>query len=218
VSDLLRLGSPADAGAFLARVVRVDPAALVRIKPYGDGAIALWAWLNVGALGVRVVSGTGPADAVVAASALLDGLDALGTLGTLGGEVTLPPRRDTEWRGPLPGTGFRRLDELPADVVGRLAVAGEQTFRDAVAAGAGRSRSGARALTDAVLDHVAVVVTGPDGEAADVPQRGVQTLSSLGFLGADPVTVDVTVAWLRLAGTYGAVYLRRGAGLGLSLG
>jgi hypothetical protein len=209
MSELLRLGSPADAGAFLARVVRVDPAALVRVRPYGDGTVALWAWLNVRALGVRVVPGTGPEDAVVAASALLD---------VLGPEVVLPPRRDTEWRGPLPGAGFRRLDELPADVVSRLAVAGERTFREAVAAGAGRSRSGARALTDGVLDHIAGVVTGPDGEAADLPQRAVQTLSSLGFLGADPVAVDVTGAWLRLVGTYGAVYLRRGAGLGLSLG
>jgi hypothetical protein len=129
--------------------------------------------------------------------------------------VVLPPRRDAEWRGPLPGPGFRRLDVLPPDAVERLAVAGERTFKEAVAAGAGRSRSGARALTDAVLDHVAVAVTGPGDESADVPQRAVQTLVSLGFLGPDPVAVDVTAAWLRLVGTYGAVHLRRGTGLGV---
>jgi hypothetical protein len=150
------------------------------------------------------VVGTGPRDAVVAASALQDA--------PLGVEVPLPPRRDAEWRGPLPGTGFRRLDELPADVVARLAAAGERTFREAAA---GRSRSGARAVTDAVLDHVAVAVTGPGAETADVPQRAVQALSSLGFVGTDPVAVDVTAAWLRLVGTYGAVHLRRGTGLGV---
>jgi hypothetical protein len=206
VTETLRVESPADAGAFLARVVRVDPAALVRLRPHGADAVGLWAWLNVEVLAVRVVAGVGPADAVVAASALLERLSA---------EVELPARRDTEWRGPLPGAGFRRLDVLPADVVTRLATAGERTFKEALAAGAGRSRSGARALTDAVLDHVAVAVTGPGAETADVPQRAVQALSSLGFLGADPVAVDVAGPWLRLAGTYGAVYLRRGTGLGL---
>jgi hypothetical protein len=203
VTAALTLGSPADAGAFLARVVRLDPAALVRVRS-GQDAVALWAWLNVDVLAVRVVAGTGPGDAVVGAAALLD---------VLGPVVPLPARRDTDWRGPLPGTGFRRLDELPAEVVTRLAAAGERTFRAAVAAGAGRSRSGARALTDAVLDHVAVAVTGPAGERADVPQRAVQTMSSLGFVGGGPVAVDVTPAWLRLAGTYGAVHLRRGGGL-----
>jgi hypothetical protein len=206
VSEVLRLGAVADAGAFLARVVRLDPQALVRLRPYGEDSVALWTWLNVGVLAVRVVPGTGPVDAVVPASGLLDGLAS---------DVALPPRRDAEWRGPLPGTGFRRLDVLPPEVVERLAVAGERTFREAVAAGAGRSRSGARALTEAVLDHVAVAVTGPGDEAADVPQRAVQTLVSLGFLGPDPVAVDVTAAWLRLAGTYGAVHLRRGAELGV---
>jgi hypothetical protein len=204
----LSLTSPRDAGAFLARVVRLDPAALVRLRTHGPDAVALWTWLPQGVLAVRVVPGSAPADAVVGATALLE---------ILGDEVPLPPRRDAEWRGPVPGTGFRRLDEVPADVMGSLAAAGERTFREAVASGAGRSRSGARALTDAVLDHVAVAVTGPSGETVDVPQRVVQALSSLGFLGDEPVAVDVTDSWLRLAGTFGAVHLRRGNGLVLSL-
>lgn len=226
MTEPLRLGAVADAGAFLARVVRLDPQALVRLRPYGDGSVALWTWLNVGVLAVRVVPGTGPADAVVSASGLLDALASEAVVpgavvpgvvvpGAVVPGVVLPPRRDAEWRGPLPGPGFRRLDVLPPDAVERLAVAGERTFKEAVAAGAGRSRSGARALTDAVLDHVAVAVTGPGDESADVPQRAVQTLVSLGFLGPDPVAVDVTAAWLRLVGTYGAVHLRRGTGLGV---
>jgi hypothetical protein len=221
VTEPLRLGAVADAGAFLARVVRLDPQALVRLRPYGDGSVALWTWLNVGVLAVRVVPGTGPADVVVSASGLLDALASEAVVpgavvpGAVVPGVVLPPRRDAEWRGPLPGPGFRRLDVLPPDAVERLAVAGERTFKEAVAAGAGRSRSGARALTDAVLDHVAVAVTGPGDESADVPQRAVQTLVSLGFLGPDPVAVDVTAAWLRLVGTYGAVHLRRGTGLGV---
>ncbi|HEV7823389.1 MAG TPA: hypothetical protein VGP02_00615 [Mycobacteriales bacterium] len=221
MTEPLRLGAVADAGAFLARVVRLDPQALVRLRPYGDGSVALWTWLNVGVLAVRVVPGTGPADVVVSASGLLDALASEAVVpgavvpGAVVPGVVLPPRRDAEWRGPLPGPGFRRLDVLPPDAVERLAVAGERTFKEAVAAGAGRSRSGARALTDAVLDHVAVAVTGPGDESADVPQRAVQTLVSLGFLGPDPVAVDVTAAWLRLVGTYGAVHLRRGTGLGV---
>jgi hypothetical protein len=235
VTERLLLRSPADAGAFLARVVRLDPAALIRVRPYGEGTVALWTWLGVGALAVRVVPGTGPGDAVVAASALLDaiGADVPGPdVDDGGADIALPPRRDGEWRGPLPGRGFRRLDELPAHVVANLAAAGERTFREAAA---GRSRSGARAVTDAVLDHVAVAVTGPADpsgpatrpetgngtatqpgtETAEVPQRAIQALTSLGFLGTDSVAVDVTAAWLRLVGTYGAVHLRRGTGLGV---
>ena len=50
----------ADAGAFLARLVRLDPAALVRLRPApGPGRTALWALLPCGVLVTRTVAGTG---------------------------------------------------------------------------------------------------------------------------------------------------------------
>jgi hypothetical protein len=60
----------ADAGAFLARVVRLDPSALVRLR-CADGRVVLWSWLPLEVLAVRAVRGDGPADVTVGASALL---------------------------------------------------------------------------------------------------------------------------------------------------
>jgi hypothetical protein len=196
-----------DAGFFLSRVLRYDPEALVRIRHHEAGAVALWAWLPVGVLAARGLPGEVGADAVTRAAWLVDRLTDQGQ------RLELTDRRDAQWRGPLPAGGFRRLDAVPADVLAGLAAAGERTFAE-VAAGV-TSSSGSRAVGEAVLDHIALTVT--DGvDAAEVPQRLVQSLAALRFLGADDVGVDVTPAWLRLSATHGAVHLRRGPSLGLS--
>ncbi|MEV1145759.1 hypothetical protein AB0I76_19075, partial [Micromonospora sp. NPDC049799] len=85
----------ADAGAFLARLVRLDRAAVVRLRPGATpGRTALWARLPWGVLVVRTVAGEGPGDATVAAGDLLAELAA--------GGPGLPPRHDAQWRWPLP--------------------------------------------------------------------------------------------------------------------
>ncbi|MER6593311.1 hypothetical protein ABT214_15950, partial [Micromonospora purpureochromogenes] len=57
------LDGVADAGAFLARLVRFDPATVVRLRPVaGAGRTALWARLPWDVLVVRTVAGVGPGD------------------------------------------------------------------------------------------------------------------------------------------------------------
>jgi len=202
---VLAFASPsdrADAGAFLARVVRLDPAALVRLRSAG-GRVALWSWLPLEVLVTRVVRGDGPAEATVAATALLDLVAGTGGVPAAGGSVSLPPRRDTDWPGALPPeAGVRELDEIPADVVRKLLTAGERTFREASVG------ADPRAVGDALLDHEVLTVSA-GGASATVPLRLLLGLARMGFLGDDPLRIGLAGGWVRAAASYGVAYRRR---------
>ncbi|NYT92710.1 hypothetical protein [Salinispora sp. H7-4] len=200
----------ADAGAFLARLVRLDRGALVRLRPAsGPERTALWARLPWGVLVVHTVAGRGPGDATVSASGLLAEL-------TAGGSA-LPVRRDAQWRWPLPPPASRRVETLPAAELRRVAEAAAAALRDAAAGRGVEGRAlGERVLRDALLDHVPVVVTPDDAPTTpvEVPQRLVQGLVRMGFLGAPEapggvVQVRAVGQWVGLVGPYGAVWLQR---------
>ncbi|RKN54607.1 hypothetical protein D7193_16770 [Micromonospora costi] len=207
----------ADAGAFLARLVRLDPGAPVRLRPAGSDRTALWARLPWNVLVVRTVTGRGPGDVAVAAAELLAELERSG--------AGLPPRRDAQWRWPLPPAASRPVETLPADELWRISRAAAGTLRTASEHGVGGRAVGQRALRDALLDHVAVVVTpdDPPGPPVEVPQRLVQGLVRMGFLGppdgprtATDVQVRVAGRWVGLVGPYGAAWLQKGSDLGLT--
>lgn len=205
----------ADAGAFLARLVRLEPAALVRLRPAGTpGRTALWARLPWGVLAVRTVAGSGAGDVTVAAGQLLAELAA--------GRTALPAGRDAQWRWPLPPASSRPVEVLPGREVRRLAEAAAGTLREAAAHGVAGRAVGQRALRDALLDHVAVVVT-PDDEPdrpVEVTQRMVQGVIRMGFLGPadgspgiDEIRVRVAGRWVALVGPYGAVWSQKATDL-----
>ena len=200
----------ADAGAFLARLVRLDPASLVRLRSTGvdspDGPrTALWAVLPWEVLVTREVAGSGPADATVSAADLLDRLAA--------GDPVLPVRRDAQWRWPLPPGRTRVVESVAVAELSRLAAAAAGTLREAESGGVAGRAVGRRALRDALLDHVALVVTRPDLEPVRVPQRLVQAVSRMGFLG--PAGVDGPEArvcaadrWVGISAPYGIAWLQ----------
>ncbi|TNH27273.1 hypothetical protein FHG89_18305 [Micromonospora orduensis] len=213
-----------DAGAFLARLVRLDPAAPVRLRPAGAaGRVALWARLPWQVLVVRTVAG-GAADGVVddvtvAAAELLAELERGGT--------RLPTRRDAQWRWPLPPARSQPVEVLPAAELRRIADAAAGALRTASEQGVAGRAVGQRALRDALLDHVAVVVTpdGPPVPPVEVSQRLVQGLVRMGFLGAagpaaaaDEPAVQVRVAgrWVGLVGPYGATWLQKATDLAVT--
>ncbi|MCW3815670.1 hypothetical protein ONA91_14530 [Micromonospora sp. DR5-3] len=205
------LDGVADAGAFLARLVRLDPAALVRLRPVaGVGRTALWARLPWGVLVVRTVTGTAPGDVTVAAGELLAELSSGGS--------GLPRRRDDGWRWPLPPPASRAVETLPAEDVRRIAAAAAGTLREAATHGVAGRAVGQRALRDALLDHVAVVVTPDDLPDApvEVPQRLVQGLVRMGFVGTGDVQVRVAGRWVGLVGPYGAAWSQKVAELSLT--
>jgi hypothetical protein len=200
------LAGTADAGAFLARLVRLDRAAPVRLRPEpSSGRTALWARLPWGVLVVRTVAGVAPGDVTVAAAELLAELEAAGG--------ALPRRRDADWRWPLPPTASRPVETLPAAELRRIAEAAAGALREAAAHGVAGRAVGQRALRDALLDHVAVVVTPDDltGEPVEISQRLIQGLVRMGFLGAADGDVRVRLAgrWVGLVGPYGAVWSQK---------
>ncbi|MER7588824.1 hypothetical protein ABTW72_14950 [Micromonospora sp. NPDC127501] len=211
----------ADAGAFLARLVRLDPVAPVRLRPAGaPGRVALWARLPWQVLVVRTVAGGPAEDATVAAAELLAELERGGT--------TLPTRRDAQWLWPLPPTRSHQVEALPVAELRRIADAAAGTLRTASEQGVAGRAVGQRALRDALLDHVAVLIT-PDGTPAapvEVPQRLVQGVVRMGFLGpahgsaagegGDAVQVRVAGRWVGLVGPHGAAWLQKATDLAVT--
>ncbi|MDP9799859.1 hypothetical protein J2S43_008371 [Catenuloplanes nepalensis] len=204
-----------DAGAFLVRLTRLDPGAVVRLRSH-RGRTELWARLPWNVLVSRSVDGDGPGDATVVAADLLTQL-------ARGGR-SLPVRRDSDWRWGLPPEGARSVERLPAAELHRVAEAAAGTLRDATTHGVGGQPVGERALRDALLDHVAIVVTTDSTERIEISQRLVQGVTRMGFLGgrpssevSDPSDVHVRVAgrWVGLAAPYGAAWLPAANQLGL---
>ena len=207
----------ADAGAFVSRLVRLDPSAVVRLRPApGSSSAEMWAMLPFGVLVVRTLSGPVDGDVTVEATALLAELAA-------GRAVAgSPRRRDADWRWALPPSHGRVVETIPAAEVGRVAAAASTTLRAAVEGGVGGRPVGERALRDALLDHVPIVVTGQDGERVDVSQRLVQAVVRMGFLGStsgeESVAVRIAGPWIGLAASYGSAWYRRNSPMQITRG
>jgi hypothetical protein len=194
----------ADAGAFLARLIRLDPTVPVRLRSAGDHT-ALWAVLPWGVLVTRMVAGPGPGDATVTAADLLAALAEQ--------SPELPSRRDADWRWPLPPARSTAVEVVAGAELSRLAEAAAVALREVSAGGLAGRAVGGRAVRDALLDHVALVVTPDEGEPVEVSQRLVQAVSRMGFLGpADrpEVAARVRVAgrWVGLSAPYGVAWLQ----------
>ena len=200
------LAGVADAGAFLARLTRLDPAAPVRLRSAGSGRVALWAHLPWDVLVTRFVDGEGPQDATVSAAELLSVLAAGGS--------TLPARRDQQWRWPLPPASAKTVESISGAELTRLAAAAAGTLREVAAGALGDRAIGQRAVRDALLDHVALTVTPSAGEPVEVSQRLVQAISRMGFLGPDGVDAPETRVrtagrWVGLSAPYGVAWLQK---------
>jgi hypothetical protein len=203
----------ADVETFLTRLLRLDPAALVRLRPAREAESAeLWAMLPFRVLVGRLLSVSADTDVTVQAADLL---------AKLGSDVGLT-RRDEAWRWPLPPIRARVIEAIPAAEVVRLAAAASRTLRTAAAEGVAGRSVGERIVRDALLDHVSIVVTTDDGERIDVPQRLIQAVARMGFLGKvthgdDPtastassrsVTVRLAIGWIGLDALHGSAWYR----------
>ena len=190
----------ADTGVFLSRLLRLDKGAVVRMVP-GPLHAALWAHLPFGVLVVRGLPPIGGRDVTVRAAELLDALR---------GDGVLPAARDHDWRWLLPPSTGRKVEEIPAAEVHRVAAAAAETARTALDEGVGGRAVGSRRVRDALLDHVPIVVETADGRV-DVPQRLVQAVIRMNFVGGPdgpPVGVRRAGPWVGLVGGYGAGWYR----------
>jgi hypothetical protein len=191
----------ADAGAFVGRVARWDPATPVRLRADGE-RVRIWAGTPFDALVTRAVSGTvTPSDVTVYAGSLLAGL-AVSTAEDVDPGATA----DAAWRSQLPPAGgWVPVDQVPATVLGALA----QEF----ASGA-RDRPGpAGGASTALLDAEVMEVSG-NGMRVPLTVRVLFALSGMGFAGpgeGEVIRVSATDSWVRLDARYGAVLRRRHA-------
>lgn len=199
-------GGRDDLGAFTARVVRLDAAALVRLRGR-DGRLDVWAQTPFDALVTRSAAAElVPADLTVSAADLLAAL-------TVARCERIDPGRPADglWRAALPPrAGWRPLDEVPSAELEALSDRGIALARENPGPG------GQPPAT--LLEQIVLTVTG-EGITVGVPMRCLFALSGMGFLDSadaeDRVRISATGAWLRLDARYGAVVRRRHAQLPL---
>jgi hypothetical protein len=190
-----------DLGAFVARSVRLDGQAAVRLRNKPNGHVVAWVATPFDVLATRTVRGeVTPGDITVSGNELL------AALAIVGGERMDPgPDRGLLWHSPLPPSdGWQVVDELPAQVVSELADQGIALARE---------NPGPRgSAPTSLLDQQVLTVSGA-GLAVKVPMRCLFALSGMGFLTGDDELLRVTAtdSWLRLDARYGAVLRRRHA-------
>ncbi|MHA6793174.1 hypothetical protein ACVGVM_06590 [Pseudonocardia bannensis] len=213
----LRLSDPTerdDLGAFTARVVRLDPVALVRLRAARDRVTA-WAATPFDVLATRSVHGSlEPDDVTVPASGLLT------ALAVERSESIDPGPGGGLWQAMLPpDEGWSIVDDVPAAELERLTEQGLALARE---------HSGPLGPPASLLDQTVLTVSAGSGPAVKVPMRCLFALSGMGFLGGadtgaggggEPVVrVSASGSWLRLDARYGAVVRRRITSLPLFTG
>jgi len=220
-------GGTADVEAFLARLVRLDPQALVRVHTADDRTV-LWSRVPWDVLVSRTVVGSSRSGGTATDNAaatdnlaategdlVVRAADWLAATSTVT-DLRAIARAGSAWRSPLPPAGREVVEELPADVVRGLGVAAADTLRTAETQGVGGRAVGSRAVRDALLDHVAIVVSAGEAQV-EIPQRLVQAVVRMGFAAADePVRVLRGGPWIGLAAAYGTAWWRPAAGLRLA--
>ena len=192
-----------DLAAFAERALRLDDAAVIRLRRRGDGLLAAWVNTGFDVLAVRVVAGhLGPTDLSCGADQLTRGLrDA-----DASGHVDPGYPMDSAWRGVLPpDTGFTHLDDVPAAVLVDLARRGAELARD---------HGSAHGPPASLMDQDVLQVKSGD-TTVGVPMRCVFALTAMGFVPESPSTeeivrVRVLPAWLRIDARFGSVFRRRG--------
>ncbi len=209
-------GASADVEAFLGRLVRLDPVALVRLRRTGDRS-TLWGHVPWNVLVSRTVAGSFGADGDMVVRAC-DWLAAGGDDAALNGLL----RRDAEWRQALPPDNRAVIEAIPAADLRSLGAAAAGTLRAAEAGGVGGRAVGARVVRDALLDHVAIVVSAGE-RRVEIPQRLVQAVVRMDFAAGagghgsgGPVRVVRAGPWIGLAADYGTAWWREASGFGIA--
>ncbi len=192
-----------DLAAFVERALRIDDAAVIRLRRRGDGLVAAWVNTGFDVLAVRVVAGhLGANDLSCGADQLTRGLRAADAAGHVDPGYPM----DSAWRGVLPpDTGFTHLDDVPAAVLVDLARRGADLARD---------HGSAHGPPASLLDQDVLQVSAGDTVVA-VPMRCVFALTAMGFMPEAPsaeeiVRVRALPAWLRIDARFGSVFRRRG--------
>jgi hypothetical protein len=204
----------ADLATFTERALRLDDAAVVRLRARAQDSIVAWVATGFDVLASRVVRGrVNPADLSCGADALARGLAQVDGVGYADPGYAM----DSAWHGVLPPeSGFVHLDDVPARVLLDLARRGRDLARE---------HGSAAGPPVSLLDQEVIHVSSGD-VGVGVPMRCVFALTAMGFLpqsmstgdelrpesvAADEIVrVRVLPRWLRVDARFGSVYRRRG--------
>lgn len=199
-------GDRADLATFAERAVRLDGAAVVRLRERTGGGVVAYVATGFDVLASRVVNGRlRPRDLCAGADALAAGLARPDPSGFV--DTGFP--MDSSWRGAVPSdTGFAHLDDVPTRVMLDLASRGGALARE---------HSGAHGPPSSLLDQEVLAVSA-GGDSVGVPMRCVFALTAMGFLPQtsaalpddDIVRIRVSPTWLRVDARFGSVLRRRG--------
>ncbi|MEZ0350374.1 hypothetical protein ACAG21_06170 [Mycobacterium sp. pR1184] len=195
-----------DLAAFVDRALRLDDAAVVRLRTRSPGLLTAWMATGFDVLASRVVVGrVSPDDMTVAADGLGRGLSAMDDTGYVDPGFAM----DSSWRSALPPeSGFTHLDDVPAQVMLDLAQEGARLARE---------HSSSHGPPASLLDQEVIRVSSAD-TSVGLPMRCVFALTAMGFLpqsrdaidASEIIRVRTLPAWLRLDARFGSVYRRRG--------
>lgn len=195
----------ADLAAFVERALRLDDAAVIRLRARSDRALTAWVATGFDVLASRVVAASmRPDDLSVGADQLARGLSAMDSSGYVDPGFPM----DSAWRGALPPEGgFAHLDDVPARLMLDLAQRG---------AALAKEHGSAHGPPASLLDQDVLRVSSAD-VSVGVPMRCVFALTAMGFLPQTPEAVDadeivrvrILPTWLRVDARFGSVYRRR---------
>jgi hypothetical protein len=189
-----------DLATFVGRAVRLDPAAIVRLR-VSAGRVTAWVTTPFDVLATRSVPGTlEPGDVTAPATMLLTAL-------SVERAATVDPGAGALWQGLLPPEdGWSAVDTVPAAELERLTERGLALARE---------HAGPLGPPASLLDQTVLTVSGAVGPVVKVPLRCLFALSGMGFLGGsgdgedEKVRVSATATWMRLDARFGAVVRRR---------
>ncbi|MET8655081.1 MULTISPECIES: hypothetical protein [Nocardia] len=214
---VLHVSDPAERenlATFLSRAIRLDVAAVVRLRRRGDTFVSAWVTTGFEALAVRTVSAElGVDDVTVGADLVLAGLGS-------GSPIDLGYSMDSAWRGALPPSdGFAHIDDVPARTLVELAERGAQLAKE---------HGSSHGPPASLLDQTVLTVSA-DPVSVEVPMRVVFALTAMDFIPhsgdraearrippSEIVRVRATNTWLRIDARYGSVARRRGGAIPLT--
>jgi hypothetical protein len=204
----------ADLAAFTERAVRLDDAAVIRLRTRSGTTLMAWVATGFDVLAGRALQGrVRPDDLSAGADALLRAASSPDEFGYVDPGFSM----DSAWRGVLPpDTGFVHLDDVPVRVMLDLAQRGVTLARE---------HGSGQGPPVSLLDQEVISVSTGD-VSVGIPMRCVFALTAMGFLpqsvgqgddfAPESVAADEIVrvraqpAWLRIDARYGSVYRRRG--------
>jgi hypothetical protein len=194
----------ADLAAFVDHAIRLDDAAVIRLRARSAGLLTAWVATGFDVLAGRVGK-LRPDDLSVGANELARGLSAMDASGYVDPGFSM----DSAWRGALPPeSAFTHLDDVPARVMLELAQRGARLAKQ---------HGSSHGPPVSLLDQEVIRVSSGD-VSVGLPMRCVFALTAMGFLPQSPEAMDademirvrILPAWLRVDARFGSVYRRRG--------